>query len=290
MGQSANGDEVHATGSIVRQCLEGDAAAGFGFKTPGNEFNGCAGHFDVEVVEHDAVCAGFGMRLLVSNHATDVIQRATLDFHLQMQPLLFLIGGAAVKRLLDASAEVNVIVLQQDHVEEPDAVVHAAADFDGFFFEHAHSGRGLASVKDAGVIALQTVGIDSSHGGDAAHALHDVQHETLGLEQGAHLARNHHGNVAGLDASPVRQKFFHLQLGVKAAKNLTSSTHSGEHAFFFDEKMALSDSVFGNTAKGGVVSVTNVLSKSEVNQTVIEFIDSVHDIGIMRIYAVQRAI
>ena len=136
------------------------------------------------------------------------------------------------------------------------------------------------------MIALQTVGIDSSHGGDAAHALHDVQHETLGLEQGAHLARNHHGDIAGLHASAVGQEFFHLQFGVETAKNLTSSTHAGEHAFFFDEKMALSDSVFGNTAKGGVVSVTNVLSKSEVNQTVIEFIDSVHDAIIEIIFTV----
>ena len=47
----------------------------------------------------------------------------------------------------------------------------------------AHSGSGLAGVEYAGICALKLFNIFSRHGGNAAHALHHVEHQTLCLKQ-----------------------------------------------------------------------------------------------------------
>ena len=74
-----------------------------------------------------------------------------------------------------------MIVLEQNHVKQADAVVAATSDLDSFLLENAHAGSGLACVEHSGLKALEALGIAGGGCGHAAHALHDVEHQALGL-------------------------------------------------------------------------------------------------------------
>ena len=142
----------------------------------GDEVDGCLGVGDAEVVEHDAVHAA------VAEHLPELVEVSHFDFYLQVEVVFLEIGVAAVDGFVDASGKVDVVVLEQNHVEESDAMVASAANLDGLLLEHAQAGGGLAGVEHAGVGAFETLDVAVGGGGDAAHALHDVEHEALGLE------------------------------------------------------------------------------------------------------------
>jgi len=57
VGEGANGDEVDATFGVGADGVDGNATTGFRFRPSGNDLNGGARVFDIEVVEHDAVDA-----------------------------------------------------------------------------------------------------------------------------------------------------------------------------------------------------------------------------------------
>ena len=83
----------------------------------------------------------------------------------------------------DAAGKIHMVVLEQDHVKQADAVVAAAANLHGVLLEQAHAGRGLAGVEHAGLEAFQALGIAGCGRCHATHALHDVEHQALGLQQ-----------------------------------------------------------------------------------------------------------
>jgi len=62
-------------------------------------------------------------------------------------------------------------------------MVHTSAYLDRHLFEDAHARSSLTSVEHAGVRTLEAFLILVGHGGNAAHALHDVQHQALRLEE-----------------------------------------------------------------------------------------------------------
>ena len=120
-------------------------------------------------------------------------------------------------------------------------MVRAAANLHGFLLQHAHAGRGFAGVQHAGLGS----GIDESllifvcHGGYARHALQDVQHQALGLQEALLAALHAHDDVAGANVGAVLNIHLHLQLGVEAAEHLLGNLHAGKDSLFLDEQFAL---------------------------------------------------
>ena len=228
--QGTYGDVVDALLGIVADGVEGDASAGFRLVATGNDVDGLLGVGHAEVVEHDAVYAA------VVEHLLQFVEGADLNLNLQLEVLLFQIVMAAVDGIDDAAGEVDVVVLEQDHVEQSDAVVAASANLHGLLLEHAHAGGGLAGVEHAGLGALQPLDILVGHGGNAAHALHDVEHESLGLQQGAHATGDNHGDVALLDARAVLHEHLDLHVGVEAAEHFLGDLDAGQDAVFLDEQ------------------------------------------------------
>ena len=78
MGQSSYRNEVYAAFGIVAQCIVGDTSGRLDFVASTNHFNGLAGIFRSEVVEHDAVYATQVEYLLQFVEVTD------FDFNLQV--------------------------------------------------------------------------------------------------------------------------------------------------------------------------------------------------------------
>ena len=113
-----------------------------------------------------------------------------------------------------------MVVLQQNHVEETDAVVAAAANLHGLLLQHTHTWRRLAGVKHTGTSALQPFDIPVGHRGDTAHTLHDIQHQALRLQQRTHTSRHNHSDVAFLHAATVAHQYLDLHLRVEAVEHL----------------------------------------------------------------------
>ena len=75
-----------------------------------------------------------------------------------------------------------MVIFQKNHVEEAYAVVASATNLHGILLHNAHSGSGLASVEHLGVQAFKLLLITGGYSSNATHALHDVEHEALGLQ------------------------------------------------------------------------------------------------------------
>ena len=78
----------------------------------------------------------------------------------------------------------DVVVLYQDAVAQVAAVVVAAAAAHGVLVQRAQARRGLAGVDYAHVVARHGVDVAARGGGDAAHALHEVERGALGHHDG----------------------------------------------------------------------------------------------------------
>jgi hypothetical protein len=81
----------------------------------------------------------------------DFVQITGLDFDFEVEALGLEVFVGAVDGGRDAAGIIMVVVLDHDHVIEPEAVILSSADFDGPFFEVANERRGLACVEQFGV-------------------------------------------------------------------------------------------------------------------------------------------
>ena len=151
---------------------------------------------------------------------------------------------------MHATAEVDVIVLEQDHVEETYAVVHSASDAHGLFLQHAHARRGLARVEDARLSARvdESLLVAVGHGGYAAHALADVEHEALGGEEALLASAYREHDVAWAHVVAVVHVHGHFQVRVEAAEHFLGSALAGEDALFLYHQFALAHGVGGDAA------------------------------------------
>ena len=116
-------------------------------------------------------------------HLPEFVERAYLNLDFERQSLLVQVLVATLDGIDDAPCEVNMVVLEQNHVEEADTVVAAPANLDRLFFEHTHTRRGLTGIQHTSLGTLETLHIPVRHGSNATHALHDVEHEAFRLEQ-----------------------------------------------------------------------------------------------------------
>jgi hypothetical protein len=85
---------------------------------------------------------------------------------------------------LHASRQPDVVVLDQDRVEQPDAMIRRAAGADGVLLQHAQRGRRLARVED-GDPAAGRVGEAARARRDAGQPLEKIQRRPLADQQRA---------------------------------------------------------------------------------------------------------
>ena len=93
-------------------------------------------------------------------------------------------GGGDGIRLFTAQRG-EVIVLDEHHIDQAEAMVVSAAAHDSVFFEAPPAGRGFARVQDLRVGSFD--GLDKLRGqrGNAGKPLDEIQRNALGAQQGA---------------------------------------------------------------------------------------------------------
>ena len=228
----------------------------------GNDVNCLLRIGHAEVIEHNTVYAS------VVKHLLQLVKRAYLNLNLQVESLLFQVSMTAVNGVGNTTGKVHVVVLQEYHVEQADAMVRATADLDGLLLEHTHTRSGLAGIEHTGTRAFQPLYILVGHRGNAAHALHDIQHQSLRLKQRAHFARNNHGNVTLLHTGTIAHQHLHLHLRIEAAEHFLGNFHTSQNTVFLDQQMRLSHCILRNAAQSSMVTVTDILGKRQVYQPV----------------------
>ena len=145
-------------------------------------------------------------------------------------------------------------------------MVLPAAELHGHLVQHAHAGRGLARVEHPGVEPFELLDVNGRLRRYAAHALHDVQEDPLGLQQRAQASRNVEGHVAGLHAVAVPEYLLEAHLRVEAVEDQLCDLDAGDHALLLAQQAHASVFVRGDAAERRVVAVADVLLDAEFDQ------------------------
>ena len=64
-------------------------------------------------------------------------------------------------------------------------------------------------------------------GGNAAHALHAIQHKAFGFQNALHIALNLKRDIARFDHCPVVQVYAELEIGINDVKDLCGQFNTG---------------------------------------------------------------
>ena len=170
-------------------------------------------------------------------HLLQLIERAHFNLNLQIEMLFLQISVTTVNSVHNATSKVNMIVFQENHIEQTDSMIAASPYLHGLLLQHAHAWCSLASVQHPSSSTFQTLHVSVGHGGNATHTLHDVQHETLGLEQRANPSAHNHGNIAFLHTASIGHEYLNLHLRIEASEYLLCNLYASKDAIFLNKQM-----------------------------------------------------
>ena len=71
----------------------------------------------------------------------------------------------------------------------------------------------------------------------SAHALHDIEHQALSLQQTLALAFHHKRHITPLHVFAVPNEYFHLKCRVKTLEYFARHLYSGNYTFLLDKKL-----------------------------------------------------
>ena len=267
MGQCTHGDEVDTLLGIVANGIERDATRRLCLVATCDDIDSLLRIGHAEVVEHDTIDATMIQYLL------KLVERTDLNLNLQVEALLLQVCVTAVDSINDATSKVDVVILEQNHVEETYAMVAATTNLHSLLLQHTQAWCGLTRVEYTGLGTLQALYVLVSHRGNTTHALHNVQHQTLCLQQRARLTRHNHSDVALLHTGTILHQHLDLHRRIETMEHLLGNLDACQDTIFLDEQMRLTHGILRNTTQRGVVTIANILGKRQVNQLVNQFFD-----------------
>ena len=183
-----------------------------------------------------------------------------------------------------------MVVFQENHVEEADAVIASAANLHSILLHDAHSRSGLAGVEHLGVEALKFLLVTCRYSGNAAHALHDVEHQAFSLQQRLYLALNHKGDIARSHVGTVLDVGCHFKLWIKLLKDFLCHLNTSKYAFLFDYQARAPHFVGWDAAQCGSITVANILGKRQIYQLINQFISCFHNFSIYGLLSATKLI
>ena len=170
----------------------------------------------------------------------------------------------------DAAGKVDVVVLEQYHIEKSHAVVLAAAELDGHLVEHPHTGRGLARIEHPAVRALQQLHVCGRLSRHAAHALHDIEHDTLRLQERQDAPLHVESDVTPAHARTVLYPLVEGHAAVEPVEDHPRHFDSGDDTVLFDEQLHLPAGIRGNGGERRVVAVADVFPDGKLDELLHE--------------------
>ena len=218
--QRADRHEVGAGRGQLGHALERDAAGDLDLRAAARPADGLAN------LGRSTCCRRRTMSAPAASASSTCVERLRFDLDRQPGP----VPRARVDRGLHAAGQPDVVVLDQDRVEQADAMVRRAAGADGVFLQRAQRRRRLARVEDGDAPAGR-VDEPPRQRGDAGQPLQEIERRPLADEQRARRARRpRRSRRPRAHASPscVRRSTSHA--GLELAKRLERDVEAGEHA------------------------------------------------------------
>ena len=108
------------------------------------------------------------------------------------------------------------------------------------------------------------------------HALHDVEHRALYLQERLHLTLDNKSHIAGLYLGTVFDVDSHLQLGVEILKHAPCYLYAGQYAGLFDKEFLASHFSGRDATQSSMVAVTYIFGKSESYKLIYKLLRSFH--------------
>ena len=175
LGESPDGNTVHAGFSDGAHGFQRDIAGGFELGAPGGDRYRATHRVQVEIIEQDQFRAG-------SQRSVELRQRFHLDLHGDA------IAGQLKRRCQyrrDSAGSCNVVFLDEDAVVQPDALILPAAHTHGVFFGQPQAWQRLAGIQNGSAGAGHGVDIGSGGGGHSRQGLQKIQRRTFSSKQRA---------------------------------------------------------------------------------------------------------
>ena len=130
-----------------------------------------------------------------------------------------------------------MVVLEENHVEESDAVVHAATNLHSLLLQHTHTWGSLTGIKHTGLGTCinECLLILMRHRGDTRHTLQDIEHQTFCLQKALLLALHAHHDIARHHMGTILHINLHLEFRIETAKHFFGDLNSCEDTLFLDQ-------------------------------------------------------
>ena len=127
-----------------------------------------------------------------------------------------------------APCKVHMIVFQQNHVEQTDTVIASSTYLYSHFLHNTHTRSSFTGIKDTSFGTFQLFHIFMGHSSNAAHTLHDVQHQALCLKQGLNFTFNHHRHITRFHVTSVLNEYLYLHGRIKTMEYLLSYINTSQ--------------------------------------------------------------
>lgn len=223
VGESADGDEIDPGKGDVANSGKGDTAAGL--EPDGGraaQLNGFAHPSGGHIIQENNVDARDGEK------GADLVQRIGFDFYFDPG----MVTAEELKLMgKDTGPESGIsgemIVLDHDHVIEPETVILAASSADGGFLEEAKTRSGFAGVEDDRRGPCDGVHEAAGKSGDGGEALKEIEGNALGGEDGADGAGELEGCLSGDEALTVGGNALDGKGGIDPAEDFRGSIDAG---------------------------------------------------------------
>ena len=77
---------------------------------------------------------------------------------------------------------IGSVLVQKNYIEQSEAVVTTTTNFNSLLLEHTKTRSSFTGIENASMSAFQQFDITSCTRGNTTHTLHNIKHQTLGLQ------------------------------------------------------------------------------------------------------------
>src|ERR1700730_5666817 len=209
MRKCAYGNVIDAGGGDTPHVFQCYAAARFEFQFVFAERDCFTNLRRLHVVEQDKI------DIVYFQKRAHLLKSVGLNFNSHIRAFL----AHATNRFrcrFQSSAGAQMIIFDQHHVVQTEAMILSASGHDRGFLQDAKPGRGLTRIENLRRMLTDRIHELASKRGDPGETLKKIQRDSFGLEDGPRQAANLHDDVTRIDVGAVAVNYINASGAVDA--------------------------------------------------------------------------
>src|SRR5436309_3336267 len=169
MRQRSDGNEINACLRNRANILKRNTAGGFDFYPAHNLFDSFLHFSSCEVVQHDPL---YAFTLKRFHH---FMKGLCLDLDSPIKAFGLQKRHTTLDRVANSTCRHDVVVFDEHHIVEPEAMVRTAAEAHSPLVEHAQPRDCLSGIRDLRLSACDCIHVLTCEGCNAAHPLKKIE-------------------------------------------------------------------------------------------------------------------